>query len=565
MNTGFSFKNHKISILLAFLSSLVVVLQTSRFWVLFDLSYILEHSFRMSLGEVIYKDFFVPYPPGTLLIQEYLIKAFGASLYPQIIYCSLISFLTFLFVYRILFFLNDDKTLNLFLALPVTVTGGYGIFSQPFYDPDSVFFILFSLFLILLCYERKFPKFYTFIAGMMAVVPSFFKQNTGLMYFALIHFAFIATVIFRKGEIRFRQYFVFALGSVLSILAMSVYFSATSGLNNYIMSTITIPSQTRLPEPMRFLKIYMNFVVLRYAAIWLAAGVGLSFLNLKNKWVNIIFIVLVLIPFYIIPVFRALFFGNFYYDQFYIVWPAAVIVCSAAVVYGLIRSKDIQLFFIFLTVAIIGVVNAAFLSQGYSGSTYGFWPILCLLFAFLYFILANLGLKKHLALLKKLFIFNSSAVTVSMIIFVWFNYQQTVFSRFDNNGPVQSSKENTLKGLSLPGEYIPNLDNLLAFTRNEIPPEEPVIFIPHEDPFYFASGRKPYFPVYFFDWTLKINSIEGIIKMVKSYSVRWMIVKTHLQAKGTDNYINLNLLISELKKEFVLYKTLPGYEIYRSE
>ncbi len=464
MNTAFSIKNHKISILFAFLSSLVVIFQAGRFCVLIDLSYVLEHSYRMSLGEVIYKDFFIPYPPGTFLIQEYLIKIFGTSLYPQIIYCSLISFFTFLFVYRILFFLNDDKVLNLFLALPVAITGGYGIFSQPFYDPDSVFFILFSLFLILFCYERKFPKSYTFIAGIMAVAPSFFKQNTGLIYFALIHFAFIATVIFKKSEIRFGQYLSFAYGSVLSILAMTAYLSVTSGLNNYIISTITIPSQTRLPEPIRFLKIYMNFVVLRYAAIWLAVGVMLFFLNLKKKWIDIIFIVLALSPFYLIPVFRTLFFGNLYYDQFFTVWPAAVVVCSAAVVYRLIRAKDIQLFFIFLTVVIIGLVNAAFLSQGYSGSTYGFWPILCLLFAFLYFILANSGLKKHLALLKTLFIFNSSAITVSMIFFVWFNYQLTVFSKFDNEGPVHSSEVNSLKGLSLPGEYIPNLDNLLAFT-----------------------------------------------------------------------------------------------------
>ncbi len=53
--------------------------------------------------------------------------------------------------------------------------------------------------------------------------------------------------------------------------------------------------------------------------------------------------------------------------------------------------------------------------------------------------------------------------------------------------------------------------------------------------------------------------------MVKSFNVKWMVVKTQMQAKGTENYINLNLLISVLKKEFVLYKTLPGYELYRRE
>ena len=119
MKANFVFKDHKIAFLFAAISVIVVLIQTSRFWDLVDLSYVLDYSYRISLGQRPYKDFFFLYPPGTFLIQALIIKFFGTTLYPQIIYCSVISFLTYLLTYRILFFINDDKWLNIVLALPI--------------------------------------------------------------------------------------------------------------------------------------------------------------------------------------------------------------------------------------------------------------------------------------------------------------------------------------------------------------------------------------------------------------------------------------------------------------
>src|SRR5712691_4391213 len=55
----------------------VVVWQNSRLAVLWDLSYVLENSYRISLGDIPYRDFPFPHAPLTFLIQAAIIKLAG--------------------------------------------------------------------------------------------------------------------------------------------------------------------------------------------------------------------------------------------------------------------------------------------------------------------------------------------------------------------------------------------------------------------------------------------------------------------------------------------------------
>ena len=65
------------ALLLFLATAAVVVWQNSRLGVLWDLSYILENSYRVSLGDVPYRDFPLPYAPLTFLTQAALIKLTG--------------------------------------------------------------------------------------------------------------------------------------------------------------------------------------------------------------------------------------------------------------------------------------------------------------------------------------------------------------------------------------------------------------------------------------------------------------------------------------------------------
>src|SRR5713226_5524669 len=76
-----------IALLLALASAGVVFWQNARLAVLWDLSYILENSYRISLGDIPYRDFPFPYAPLTFLIQAALIKLTGRVFWHHIAYC----------------------------------------------------------------------------------------------------------------------------------------------------------------------------------------------------------------------------------------------------------------------------------------------------------------------------------------------------------------------------------------------------------------------------------------------------------------------------------------------
>src|SRR5712664_1640606 len=80
-----------IALSLASAGSAVVFWQNSRLAVLWDLSYVLENSYRISLGDVPYRDFPFPYAPMTFLTQGTIIKTCGRVFWHHILYCATIG------------------------------------------------------------------------------------------------------------------------------------------------------------------------------------------------------------------------------------------------------------------------------------------------------------------------------------------------------------------------------------------------------------------------------------------------------------------------------------------
>src|SRR5438067_3082072 len=115
------------SALFLFLATAAVVLwQNSRLGVLWDLSYILENSYRVSLGDMPYRDFPLAHAPGTFLIQAALIKLTGRAVFHHVLYCAVVGGLSTVLAWRILCNLlqSDPKAawaLALMLGTPLTV------------------------------------------------------------------------------------------------------------------------------------------------------------------------------------------------------------------------------------------------------------------------------------------------------------------------------------------------------------------------------------------------------------------------------------------------------------
>src|SRR5258705_11158397 len=175
-----------LAAILFFATAAVVVWQNLRLGILWDLSYILETSYRISVGDVPYRDFPLAFAPLPFLVQAALIKLTGRVFFHHVIYAAAAGGLATLLTWRILLHLLHEKVasprlMSFLLAAPLVFLGIYSVFPHPFYDCDCTLAILVAILLLLLHLQHKdFPPFRAFFTGAFVVDPLFVKQNAGL-------------------------------------------------------------------------------------------------------------------------------------------------------------------------------------------------------------------------------------------------------------------------------------------------------------------------------------------------------------------------------------------------
>jgi len=215
------------------------VWQNSRLGILWDLSYILENSYRISLGEVPYRDFPFPYAPLTFLMQAALIKLTGRVFLHHVLYCAVVGGLATLLTWRILLNLlrgvvTSDRLAAFLLSAPLTVLGIYCVFPHPFYDPDCTFTILLCIFLLQQIESKGFTAPRTFLVGAALVVPLFVKQNTGLAFLASTGLALAVLMGLEAwGRRPVRWYAWLLAGAAAGLVAALLLIELTAGLANY--------------------------------------------------------------------------------------------------------------------------------------------------------------------------------------------------------------------------------------------------------------------------------------------------------------------------------------------
>jgi hypothetical protein len=213
------------------------------------------------------------------------------------------------------------------------------------------------------------------------------------------------------------------------------------------------------------------------------------------------------------------------------------------------------------------------MSQQLWGSTYAIWPLLALLNAEL---LAALDRVEGGSAAKaaacdtvrrpaRWFVPALAAlVSVTLLLcggFYIVSEERLSYVNFPD-GPVEHSAFPQLAGMATPGPYLPQFDELLRYAEANIPQNDGLILIPGEDPFYFATGRVPRFPVLLFDPTTDPYSPAETAALVRSDNLRWLIVKRDLQIK-VDVTPDRGETMTLLMKEFTLAAHLQGYDVYR--
>jgi 4-amino-4-deoxy-L-arabinose transferase-like glycosyltransferase len=542
----------------------VVIWQNSRLGVLWDLSYVLDSSYRISLGDLPYRDFPFPHAPLTFLIQAAIIKLAGRVFWHATAYCALMGGLASVMTWRILLNAVRDKLAHarlvaFLLSLPLVVLGIYCIFPHPFYDPDCTFAILLSVLLLQQLDRRPASLWRAFLAGASLVVPLFVKQNTGLAFFVsagLALAALMAIEILRKHSVR---RYVFALAGAiagLSLAVLLIHFSA--GLKNYWHWTIQFAAARRTPPRGEMLAIYQGKILILWLAIF-AGGVILLWIGRRgNRAMALVGSLLMSAPFAWPAIYllrdqdaseRA--------DRLIAVWPALLIVAFVVAIATIKRRAGIALPLPFILIA---AINGNFMSQQLWGSTYAVWPLFMILFASTIVGLTSLLKSSPSWMTVPL------TVVVAASLLIAGGFYVRAHERLDyanlSDGELTRSTLPQLKGLSVRGPWLTDFAELVRYSEKNIPRDDALLLIPGEDLFYYTTGRRPRFPVLLFDHTTNPYSPEEIVQLCRDQNVRWVIIKQDLQLEE-DPVENRDRLIELLEKDFEQVETLNNYDIYR--
>ena len=450
-------------------SAAVVVWQNSRLTVLWDASYVLENASRIAAGDVPYRDFPFPYAPLTFALQALVIKLFGRAWWHHVAYaaiaCGAASALTFAIARRFV------KPLVAFvLCLPLSLLGIYCIFPHPFYDPDACLAVLA---LITLLHKRR----DSLLAGALCVVPLLVKQNIG--------FAFVGAVVLVFALARcWRTVAGAAIGGAVAAALVAVVF----GMDDYVRWTIRFAAARRLPPLSDVMEMFAEPVIWW----WAAALVGGAFVMRRWRWPGAALLV---------APWLWMVFGPERELNLIRLWPAVIIAAP------IIAPRR-------FTFVILATIGGAFLSQGNWGSTYGIWPLLVLLLAFI---------------IDRVEV--AAVVAVLTLAAAWpyvADNERLTYAKW-SEGPLRASSLPALRGMRMRGDWLPQFEELVAFTEKNIPRDDAILCLPGEDLFYFATGRHPRVPVLMFDRTVNPYSPAQIAAFP---NVRWVIVKRRLQLNG---------------------------------
>lgn len=563
-----------IGVFLALATAAFALWQNTHLTVLWDLSYILENATRIALGQLPYRDFPFPYAPGTFLVQAAIIKLFGRVVIHHFLYAALASAMASILTWRILLAVLATSRLPVriiafLLAVPLIFLGTGSIFPHPFYDSDCTLFILFCCWFLLRVESAAFPRFSTFACGFLLVIPLFIKQNTGLAFLI----SAVASIVWLGVRNR-RGAFLLLAGAAAGFAFALAFIQYWVGLANYFHWTVQFAASRRLPGLSTMLEVYADpaliWIYLVFA-LGLAASLAPRFLGRSFRiapsevqWTAAMFLAA---PF--LWAVAELFLQQDASDRVEALlhlWPVLMVASLGFALWKLPRATNIAQL---LPLIMLGAIHGALLSQQLWGSTYALWPLLIILVASILAALvpcttnsATSNADTGCATLP-LTAFTAIASLALLISGGYYALSHERLSYVDLSGDtlVRSSLP-ALRGLAMRGNWLPDFEELVAYSNREIPAGDAILALPGEDLFYFTTGRTPQFPVVMFDNTVNPYNAKQIFEFARQRNVRWLIVKRTLQLQEEPLSFRPQLL-ELLSRDFEAVDSLNNYDIYR--
>jgi hypothetical protein len=561
----------------------VVLWKDAHVAVLWDLGYVLDSAARIAAGQMPYRDFPLVHAPLTFLIHAAIMRFTGRVYFHHVLYVASVGGIGSVLTWRLALHTLEGHiaaawAVALLLVAPLVVLGIYCVFPFPSYDCDCAFWMLVGLWLMQrlalnaksgLRSSREVAL--AFAAGFALCVPLFFKQNMGLPFLmaaagAVLLLLFVR--LFRRdraapGGPSARALLALLCGVAAALIVAVLIFDSTAGIGNYLHWTIGFAAQRRLPGFRDMLGVYL------YPSLaWMLPCVVVALALLRTKFGEmrrgqIAAFALLAAPF-LFTLLSLLIYDDMdeRSDALLELWPLLLLLAGALALVNLVRAWRNPDLRALLPLVLLVAINGTMMSQQLWGSTYAIWPLLVLLLAGM---LASFERVSRRATASGWFA-PAFAALVSVTLAVCGEFYTLSEDRLSyaqvSDGPALHSAFPQLAGMATPGPYLPEFDELLRYAQANIPFNDGLILIPGEDPFYFATGRVPRFPVLLFDEATDPYSAGEIAALVRSRDIRWLILKRDLQI-NEDPTPDRDATIQALMGEFTLAARLEGYDVYR--
>jgi hypothetical protein len=518
--------------------------------VLVDIAYPLNIATKIASGEVPYRDFPLAQAPGEFLVQALLIKAFGPQFALQIAYATLLgglaTALTYAIVRRLLRgAVERPSALAAVLAIPLIPLGIYAVYPHPFYDPDACLAVLVALLAIFAARDRSSMGRWL-LAGVLLTIPIWIKQNIGGAFL-------VATVAVLAAEAlaapSLRRRFVWCLLGVASALGIEVVaLQLFVGVDHYLVWAWTFALAGRGVTLDRLREFANPSVLWPGALILLLALIAYRSAPrvrgpLFIAGFGIALVASILVPYPFLAVHR--------------MFPPLLLAASGLALFRSIREGPG--FELLVPLVAAATTLGAAQSQALNGSTFGIFPLL---------IIALAALVRDLAVLvprpARLAPLTGAALTLILAVSGSAYTVQNVRLRFidvDPPGTPSRSTFPTLVGLSAKGPYVPDLDEILFWVRDNVPTEDGFVFLPGEDPVFYALNRRPHLPsVYFYDVATPYTPGE-MARFADDVGLRWVFVKDRPQLLGEPPLEQA--LVAALTERASLVAHVGPYQVYR--
>lgn len=563
------FKENLFITIIVFFSISIIYWQNGRILPLIDYSYQIENAYRILVGQIPYKDFFLVLPPGTYLYMALIMKIFGFSNIFQTIFLMISSIIIVFTTYFILKCISKKQPINKFLLLPLIVSG-YSIYPFASYDISATLFMLLGWTMIWYIYKKNNNLTIYLLTGLIISIPSFFKQNTGLIY-SLFSFILIFYEAYSSKENKWKKILFLTTGIAVPYLIFSIYLSLNHSFQDFIFQIFVFPSRIRSPI-ISFKKILIDFFekinFIHYISFFLIYIICMS-KKIINKNKEILIILILLISTILFPILYSFWISIYknskeflyifsYVSKYYLsIWYLIISILTFYILKNFF-SKNInirnKIFYIIFSIEIIIICLSSFLSQGIDGSTYGIYPLFIIMLSL---ILKELKLNFKNINWNRYILYFSILITINLSVSVIYNIRLSYFSK---SGTIIKASIPEMKGLSTPGPWIKEMENMIDYVKYNIPSNETIISVPGEDPFYFLLKRKPVISFFQYLYSTFPYSDKDYANIIIDKKIQWIVVKNNTQFKY---WINSESLLSYLKPYCNLYVNIPSYSIYK--